>query len=130
MDSQPGGPVRQPDLSFRPASLHRLAESIPRSRFLGSINVYKYGLSLKSQIVVQTMLTPLKNYISQLFLVACQRFEVQCLVSAIRAVRHWAANRQKKARRHIQAWGMEGIQTNREQEYIVKEKHESEQGTS
>ncbi len=26
------------------ARLHRLAESIPRKRFLGSINVYKYGL--------------------------------------------------------------------------------------
>jgi len=28
----------------RPARLHRLAESIPRNRFLSSINVYKYGL--------------------------------------------------------------------------------------
>ncbi len=37
-------PVRQPYLSYRPARLHRLAESIPRNRFLGSINVYKYGL--------------------------------------------------------------------------------------
>ncbi len=32
-------------LSYRPARLHRLAESIPRNRFLGSLNVYKYGLS-------------------------------------------------------------------------------------
>ncbi len=31
-------------LSYRPARLHRLAESIPRNRFLGSRNVYKYGL--------------------------------------------------------------------------------------
>jgi hypothetical protein len=31
-------------LSYRPARLHRLAKSIPRNRFLGSINVYKYGL--------------------------------------------------------------------------------------
>jgi hypothetical protein len=38
-------PVRQPYLSYRPARLHRLAESMPRSRFLGFINVYKYGLS-------------------------------------------------------------------------------------
>ncbi len=29
IDSQPRGPVRQPYLSFRPARLHRLAESIP-----------------------------------------------------------------------------------------------------
>ncbi len=43
--SQPGGPVQQPYLSYRPARLHSLAESIPRNRFLGSINVYKYGLS-------------------------------------------------------------------------------------
>jgi hypothetical protein len=44
IDSQPGGSVRQPYLSYRPARLHRLAESMPRNRFLGSINVYKYGL--------------------------------------------------------------------------------------
>jgi hypothetical protein len=29
IDSQPGGPVRQPYLSYRPAKLHRLAESTP-----------------------------------------------------------------------------------------------------
>jgi hypothetical protein len=29
-DSQPGGPVRQPYFTYRPARLHRLAESIPR----------------------------------------------------------------------------------------------------
>ncbi len=29
IDSQPGGPVRQPDLLYRLARLHRLAESIP-----------------------------------------------------------------------------------------------------
>jgi hypothetical protein len=38
-DSQPGMPVRQPYLSYWPARLHRLAD-----RFLGSMNVYKYGL--------------------------------------------------------------------------------------
>jgi hypothetical protein len=38
-DSQLGGPVRQPHLTYRPARLHRLAESIP-----GSLNVYKFGL--------------------------------------------------------------------------------------
>jgi hypothetical protein len=31
-------------LSYRPARLHRLAEFIPWNRFLGSINVSKYGL--------------------------------------------------------------------------------------
>ncbi len=30
-------------LSYRPVRLHRLAEFIPRNRFLGSINVQKYG---------------------------------------------------------------------------------------
>jgi hypothetical protein len=45
IDSQPGGPVRQPYLSYRPARLNRLAKSIPQNGFLGSINVYKYGLS-------------------------------------------------------------------------------------
>jgi hypothetical protein len=44
IDSQPGGPVRQPYLSYRPAMLQRLAESNPRNRFLVSLNVYKYGL--------------------------------------------------------------------------------------
>jgi hypothetical protein len=33
IDSQPGGPVRQPYLSYRAARLQRLAESIPRNRF-------------------------------------------------------------------------------------------------
>jgi hypothetical protein len=47
IDSQPAGPVRQPYFSYRPARLHRLAKSIPRNRFLGSINVYKYGLGSK-----------------------------------------------------------------------------------
>jgi hypothetical protein len=47
IDFQPGGPVRQPYLSYRLARLHRLAESILRNRFLGSINVYKYGLCSK-----------------------------------------------------------------------------------
>jgi hypothetical protein len=43
-DSQAGRPVRQFFLSYRPAMLHRLAESNPRNRFLVSLNVYKYGL--------------------------------------------------------------------------------------
>ncbi len=44
IDFQPGGTVRQPYFSYRPVRLHRLAKSIPRNRFLGSINIYKYGL--------------------------------------------------------------------------------------
>jgi hypothetical protein len=44
MDSQPGRPVRQTFLLYLLARLHRLAKWIPRDRFLGSINVYKYGL--------------------------------------------------------------------------------------
>jgi hypothetical protein len=31
-------------LAYRPDRLHRLAKSIPRNRFLGFINFYKYGL--------------------------------------------------------------------------------------
>ncbi len=42
IDSQPGG--RQPYMLYWPARQHRLAASIPRNRFLGSINIYKYGL--------------------------------------------------------------------------------------
>jgi hypothetical protein len=44
IESQPGGPVRQPCYSYKPAEPHRLAESISRNRFLGSIIDYKYGL--------------------------------------------------------------------------------------
>ncbi len=36
--------IRQKELSYRPARLHRLAESIPWNRFLGSLNVYQFGL--------------------------------------------------------------------------------------
>jgi hypothetical protein len=43
IDSQPG-PVRQPYLSCRSTMTKQLAEWIPRNRFLGSVNVYKYGL--------------------------------------------------------------------------------------
>ncbi len=46
IDSQRGGPVRPPYLLYRPARLHRLAESNPRNWFFVSLNVYKYGLSL------------------------------------------------------------------------------------
>jgi hypothetical protein len=49
IDSQPGGTVRQPYLSYRPARLHRLPESIPRNQFLGSINVYKHKLCFANQ---------------------------------------------------------------------------------
>ncbi len=41
-DSQPGGPVRLPYLTYRPAKLQRLAGSIPWNRFPGSFNEYKY----------------------------------------------------------------------------------------
>ncbi len=47
IDFQPGGPVRQPYLTYRLARLHRLVESIPWNRFLGSLNVYTYGLSME-----------------------------------------------------------------------------------
>ncbi len=46
IDSQPGGPEQQPYLLYRLARLHRLTELIPRNQFLGSFNVYKYGLRL------------------------------------------------------------------------------------
>ena len=51
IDSQPGagGPVRQPYLSYRPAKLHRLAESIPvlhehlqiRAQFQGPLDILR-----------------------------------------------------------------------------------------
>ncbi len=45
-------------LSYWPARLHRLAESIPRNRFLGSINVYKYGLCIHRLRPRNSHLTP------------------------------------------------------------------------
>ncbi len=48
---QAGGPVGQFYFSYRPARgciVHRLAESVPRNRFLVSLNVYKYGLRCKT----------------------------------------------------------------------------------
>jgi hypothetical protein len=44
IDSRPGVPVRQSYLTYRPSRLNRLAESIPWNQFLGSLNVYKYGI--------------------------------------------------------------------------------------
>jgi hypothetical protein len=38
----PGGQVRRIGLSHRPARPHRLTESIPWNRFLGSLKVYKF----------------------------------------------------------------------------------------
>jgi hypothetical protein len=38
------GPVRQPYLTYRPARLHSLSETIHWNRLLVSWNVYKYGL--------------------------------------------------------------------------------------
>ncbi len=56
IDSKPGGPIRQPFLSYPVVpscqATHRLAESIPQNRFLGSISVYKYGLSILTMIDV------------------------------------------------------------------------------
>jgi hypothetical protein len=44
IDSHPcGGPLRQPYLTDWPAWLHRRVESIPWNRFLGSLNIHKYG---------------------------------------------------------------------------------------
>jgi hypothetical protein len=47
INSQPAGPVpRQLYLSYQPARLHTVSwrKSIPGDLFLGSINLYKYGL--------------------------------------------------------------------------------------
>ncbi len=57
IDSQPGGPMRQPYLTYRPASLHRLAESIPWNPFVGSLNVSKFGLSCSVKKNIYLILT-------------------------------------------------------------------------
>jgi hypothetical protein len=51
IDSQPGGPGRYDNpLSYRPAMQHRLAESNSRSRFLVSLNVYRYELGTQPYV--------------------------------------------------------------------------------
>ncbi len=64
IDSQPGWPVRQPYLSYRPARLHRLAESIPLNRFLGSLNIYKYGVRFAQALCIDDRCQTLKGKIS------------------------------------------------------------------
>jgi hypothetical protein len=44
IDSQPGGPVRQPYLAYRSARLHRPAGSIPLEVIPGFLEVKKYRL--------------------------------------------------------------------------------------
>jgi hypothetical protein len=61
IDSQPGGPVHQPYLTDRPARLHKLAESIPRKQFLGSLNVYKFGLRVLYSVPPSTLHVILYN---------------------------------------------------------------------
>jgi hypothetical protein len=46
IDSQPGGPVRQPYLSYRPAMTLQTGEMDSSESIPGSLNVYKYGLQL------------------------------------------------------------------------------------
>jgi hypothetical protein len=41
------GRYDNPYMSYRPAKLHRLAESIPRNPNLGSLTVYKFWLWIK-----------------------------------------------------------------------------------
>ncbi len=44
IDSQPDGPERQPYLTYRDPRIHRLVESTPWNRLLGTLNVYKFRL--------------------------------------------------------------------------------------
>jgi hypothetical protein len=44
IDSQPGGPVRNPSCRTGPPGYIGWRNRFPRNRFLGSINVYKSGL--------------------------------------------------------------------------------------
>jgi hypothetical protein len=53
----------KPYLSYWPARLHWLAKSIPRNRFLGSINVYKYGLRI---VIDSASLCSLSPYLKTL----------------------------------------------------------------
>jgi hypothetical protein len=56
IDSQRGGPVRLPYLSYLPAMLHRQVKSNPRNRFLVSFNVYKYVLRTRELLLSRSKL--------------------------------------------------------------------------
>jgi hypothetical protein len=64
-DSQPCGPVQQPYLTCRPARLHRLAESIPRNRFLGYLNVYNVSMNSKTRVYILSNLSLLSQLIQR-----------------------------------------------------------------
>ncbi len=51
-----------PYLSYRPARLHRLVRSIPWNQFLGSLDVYKYGLCLDRGGGEQSNTSPTHHY--------------------------------------------------------------------
>ncbi len=59
--------VRQPYLAYLPARLHRLLESIPWNRFLGSLNVYKFGLSTVFSLSLCAMQVPASLFLLLLF---------------------------------------------------------------
>jgi hypothetical protein len=65
INSQPDGPERQPYLTYWPARLYWLAESIPWNRFLVSVNVYIYGLCALYPVVHEMSIPqPMKNVVS------------------------------------------------------------------
>ncbi len=86
IDFMPAVPVRQPYLSYRPARLHRLAESIPRNRFLGSLNVYKYELwsfrhsSCSGHLAFHSLRSFQVDLIKHRHYLYCEQFAVRCLL--------------------------------------------------
>jgi hypothetical protein len=66
------GRYDNPFLTYRPAWLHRLAESIPWNRFLGSVNVYKIGLHFDHPSVIKCpiRLPPQNKGLSAMFVSA------------------------------------------------------------
>ncbi len=68
-DSQPGGPVGQPYLTYRHARLHTQKELIPWNRFLGSLNVPIRALSRvkEGKSIPGTELEPSKESITNIY---------------------------------------------------------------
>jgi hypothetical protein len=52
-----------PDLLDQPARLHKLVESMPWNRFLGSLNVYKFGSGWEEVGIAAAPTTP-QHYFS------------------------------------------------------------------
>ncbi len=87
IDSQPGGPVRQPYLLYRLARLHRLAESIPRNRFLGFLK--------RLQIRAQTTLASEIGSLESIPRIHNMKMNMNMKAKALKKIKNWELCKKK-----------------------------------